>query len=150
MIVDPADYTPEGLAKISPTCGECGTKAVLVDGLAVYPHRPDLKEKYFWRCSCGAYCGTHPNTINPLGAPAGAETRRARSAAHAIFDPMWQKRQRLSGMPAGKARGKGYKWLAAQLGIDPKDCHIGMMDAPTARRVVEVCRAATGKPPQSR
>lgn len=37
------------------------------------------------------------------------------------------------------ARGAGYKWLAEKLGVDPKDCHIGNMDAATARRVVAIC-----------
>lgn len=36
--------------------------------------------------------------------------------------------------------GRGYKWLAAQIGMDPKHCHIGEMTADDARRVVDVCR----------
>ena len=142
MHVDPGDFTPEALAKIAPACIECGRAAKMVGGDVIYPHRHDLAGKWFWRCECGAYCGVHMGTLKALGSPAGPETRRARSEAHAVFDPMWQKRQRLSGLSKHHARGKGYKWLAAQLGIEPKDCHIGMMDAATARRVVEICRAA--------
>lgn len=144
MIVDPGDFTPEAIAKIAPPCGECGKPAGMVGGLAIYPHRADLAAKWFWRCACGAYCGVHSGTLKPLGSPANAETRKARSAAHAAFDPLWERRQRLSGLSKGHARGKGYKWLAAQLGIDAKDCHIGMMDAATARRVVEICRSGNG------
>ncbi|WP_267396173.1 MULTISPECIES: zinc-finger-containing protein [unclassified Sphingomonas] len=143
IAVDPRDFTPEALASIAPACADCSDGQVtMVGGSAVYPHRPDLADKWLWRCSCGAYCGVHPGTLKALGSPAGPVTRRARSAAHAAFDPLWEKRQRLSGLSKGHARGKGYKWLAAQLGVEPKNCHIGMMDAATARRVVEICRRA--------
>ncbi len=150
--IDPEDFTPEALRKVAPPCAECpdGGNVEIVGGEAVYPHRSDLwayldgAKRWWWRCSCGAYVGVHKGTINPLGTPAGRETRRAREEAHAAFDPMWQKRQRLSGLSKTKARGRGYKWLAAQLGIAAKDCHIGHMDADTARRVVEICRDAVG------
>lgn len=139
--IDPGDFTPEALAQIAPVCGECGQPTQMVGGKVIYPHRPDLWDgRWYWRCACGAYCGVHRGTLKPLGSPAGRETRRAREAAHAAFDPLWQKRQQLSGLTKHHARGKGYKWLAAELGIDRKDCHIGMMDAATARRVVEICR----------
>lgn len=113
-------------------CMECSNKAVLVDGLAIYPHRPDLAHKHFWRCGCGAYVGCHPGTKNPLGYPAGPETRRARSSAHAAFDPIWK----------GKSlpRSKAYQWLGEALGIEPGETHISWMDAETARRVVTVCQ----------
>jgi hypothetical protein len=143
MLVDPGDFTADALMAIAPRCGEgCPAGSVqLAGGRKIYPHRPDLWDGHYWRCRCGAYCGVHPN-LKPLGSPANTETRQARSSAHAAFDPLWQKRQRLSGISRAKARAKGYKWLAAQLGIAAKDCHIGMMDAATARRVVEICRAA--------
>jgi hypothetical protein len=121
-------------------CGECGSESVrLVTGEAIYPHRPDLADRNFWRCKCGAYCGTHPGTTRALGAPAGPETRLARAAAHAAFDPLWRARQRRSGLSKTKARERGYRWLAEKLGIRRKECHIGMMDLETARRVVEIC-----------
>lgn len=150
--VDPGDFTDEAIRKVAPRCGDCpdGGDVDLAQGMIVYPQRPDLwrhddgTERWWWLCNrCWGYVGVHKGTITPLGTPAGRETRRAREAAHAAFDPLWQKRMRLSGLSKTKARGRGYKWLAAQLGIDAKACHIGMLDAETARRVVEVCRAAT-------
>lgn len=143
MLVDPGDFTPEALRKIAPACGEgCAPGSVeLVAGDVVYPGRHDLASRWYWRCECGARCGVHPN-LKPMGSPAGAETRRARMDAHAAFDPMWQKRARISKLTVKQARGAGYKWLAAQLGIDRKDCHIAEMDAAMARRVVEICRKA--------
>jgi hypothetical protein len=36
-----------------------------------------------------------------------------------------------------EARSKGYKWLAAELKIEPKACNINLLD-------LEQCRAAVG------
>lgn len=151
MLVDPRDFTREALRKVAPRCGECsdGGNVEMAPGSVIYPKRSDLwkwpdgTERWWWLClSCRAYVGTHKGTIKPLGSPAGRETRRAREAAHAAFDPMWQKRQRLSGISKAKARGLGYKWLAEQLGISFKECHIGMMDEATAWRAMSICQNA--------
>jgi hypothetical protein len=129
----------EKLARVD--CGECGKPAGLVSGELIYPHRPDLHAKSFWRCcSCLAYVGCHDGTYRPKGSPCGPETRAAWIAAHAAFDPLWRRKMARDGVPQHEARGAGYRWLAEQLGVDPADCHIGMMDVVTARRVVEVCK----------
>lgn len=133
------------MAKVD--CGECGKPAGLVQGALIYPHRPDLYEIPLWRCAaCGAYVGCHPGGFAPLGSPALAPTRAARSAAHRAFDPMWQaKAMKLErdGLKRGeawsRARGAGYAWLAGQLGIEPEECHIGMMSVAMCERVVEIC-----------
>lgn len=129
------------ITNIDPICVECGKLADLVTGAEVYPHRPDLHHKPFWRCTCGAYVGCHPDTDIPLGYPAGPITRRARSDAHAAFDPLWEAKQRRDKVSKGKAREAGYSWLAEQLGIRRQDCHVSHFDAATARRVVEICKA---------
>lgn len=65
--------------------------------------------------------------------------------AHAAFDPLWEaklrKRRKERGPEYKKvyARGSGYKWLAGQLGIPRKECHIGMFDVDMCKRVVEIC-----------
>ncbi|MDQ2079522.1 zinc-finger-containing protein [Xanthobacteraceae bacterium Astr-EGSB] len=123
-------------------CPYCGNAAALVTGREVYPHRGDrdLIEKPFWAClPCGAWVGCHPGTTSPLGRLANAELRKAKMAAHAAFDPFWKAKMRRDGVPKKKARGLAYKWLAGQLGIAREDCHVGMMDVETCRRVVEVC-----------
>lgn len=123
-----------------PSCLECGRAAELVKSQRIYPRRPDLWNQPMWLCVCGAYTGCHAGTEKPKGRPAAKVTRTARMAAHAAFDPLWRRKQQRDGISKRKARGAGYKWLAEQLGLDPKDCHIGEMDAKTALRVVEVCR----------
>jgi hypothetical protein len=130
----------------APVC-DCGREAVLVGGAVIYPHRQDLYTKSFWQCApCDAYVGCHPpagkngkgghgdGTV-PLGRLANAELRRWKSFAHRVFDPMWKD---------GEMRRKqAYRWLAQQLNIDFKDCHIGEFDVQTCKRVVEVCTRFT-------
>lgn len=119
-------------------CPYCGAAAPLVTGADVYPHRRDLHEIFLYRCTpCDAWVGCHRGTTRPLGRLANAELRRAKQAAHAAFDPLWRHRAgiRTARMP----RAKAYAWLARELGIEAADCHIGMFDVATCRRVVEVC-----------
>lgn len=120
-------------------CGECGRDAQIVDGTVIYPHRPDLAAKRFYRCECGAYVGTHPGTCEPLGTPAHTRTRKARSDAHAHFDALYKEigRRKPEG---GSPRKRGYRWLAERMGMTEAECHIGMMTASQAIRVVEICR----------
>ena len=122
-------------ANIAPpvVCPYCGQNAELVTGEVIYPHRRDLYEKKFFQCEpCDAYVGCHPGTTNPLGRLADIELRSEKMRAHAAFDPIWKS--------GSKKRGSAYAWLAERLGIDQKDCHIGMFDVQMCQRVVEVCR----------
>jgi len=114
-------------------CPYCNRPAHLVDGVTIYPHRPDLYEKKFYLCPpCDAYVGCHPGTTEPLGRLANAELRAAKMAAHSAFDPLWRLGQ--------WKRRDAYKWLAGKLGIAWKDCHIGFMDVEMCKRVVEICK----------
>lgn len=125
------------------TCPYCDRPAVLATGNEIYPHRPDLFDLKFWRCApCGAWVGCHKAGARvdgvtsdgtlPLGRLANAELRKAKSAAHAAFDPLW--RSRLMG------RRQAYAWLAKELGISTANCHIGMFDVDACRAVVAVVK----------
>ena len=133
---------------VAPVCIECANTAVLVSGERIYPHRRDLYERWFYLCQCGAYCGTHKGTTEPLGYPCGPVTRAARSRAHAAFDPLWR------GRNAPMRRGEAYQWLARRLGISKDACHIGMMDAAMADATARFSRehaqamSASGQDPQ--
>lgn len=126
----------------APLCPYCGAIAALVDGNVIYPYRHDLAHKKFWRCQIcpDAYVGCHEGTETPLGRLADAKLRLAKSHAHAVFDPIWERKMVRDQISKHEARGKGYAWLAGQLGIDPKDCHIGMFDVETCMRTVIICR----------
>ena len=114
----PAKKLPVPKGVRPPKCLHCTEKPQLVRGLAVYPHRPDLDHKHFWLCPCGAYCGCHPKTAKALGTPCNAQTRKARSVTHAVFDPLWRK--------GSWSRSEAYSWLAKALNEDPSKVHIGM------------------------
>lgn len=93
-----------------------------------------------WECpgTCQAYIGCHKGTTTPLGRIANNELRAAKMLAHGAFDALW-KRKMARGFPKHEARNAGYKWLAGQLGIPQSECHIGMMDVETCKRVREIC-----------
>lgn len=124
-------------------CPYCDAHADLVTGLEVYPRRADLATRHFWLCRpCRAWVGCHANSRRhvPLGRLANAELRSAKQAAHAAFDRLWQAKMRRDRCNKGTARRAAYRWLAERLEMDPARCHIGMMDVPDCRRVVEACR----------
>lgn len=97
-----------------------------------------------WICTnypkCDAYVGCHPKTRNPLGRLANSELRIAKSAAHKLFDGLWKAKIRRDKVSKSRARGAGYKWLSEKLGVNPKECHIGMMDLDLCTKVVDVCK----------
>lgn len=116
-------------------CDYCGNDAVLVTGKDLYPHRPDLFGVKAWQCKpCKASVGCHKNSKKnaPLGRLANAELKKLKMAAHAAFDPLWKNKI--------MKRKEAYSFLAEKLGIEFKDCHIGMFDEETCRKVVEVCK----------
>lgn len=112
-------------------CPYCHKEAVFADGRKIYPHRPDLHDKKYYLCSpCNAYVGCHPSTDKPLGRLANKELREAKMKAHSIFDPLWKSKT--------MKRSHAYEMLAEKLGITKNQCHIGMFDVDTCKRVVEV------------
>lgn len=124
---------PLVMPKIRPICPYCGKEAEFVGGDVIYPHRPDLHEKKFWRCStgCDAYVGCHQHTAAPFGTLANAELRRARNTAHRTFDQIWRDHRAMK-------RKEAYAWLAEQLGISVEDCHIGAFDEDQCRRATDL------------
>ena len=113
-------------------CIECGSKPRLTDGKEIYPHRPDLAKKRFYKCdTCkSSYCGCHPDTTTPLGYPCGPETRKARGEAHAVIDPIWRERH--------ASRQTVYFELARRLDLPRDECHIAWMNAEDARDAARV------------
>lgn len=115
-------------------CDYCERDARLAVGAELYPRRPELATRVFWRCDpCGAHVGCHPGGTSPMGALANYELRKARSAAHLAFDPIWQNGR--------MKRRDAYYWLSRQLGVRWRDCHIGLFDLPQCQRVVEIMGA---------
>ncbi len=129
-------------AQMNVFCNYCGHEAKLVGGEVIYPHRPDLHHLKFWSCvPCGAFVGTHADSKRhaPLGGLANAELREWRRRVHKVFDALWRRKMQHDGCSKSQARKAGYKWLAEQLGIQPKNCHIGMFDEKTCAKALDVC-----------
>lgn len=122
-----------------PVCQYCGQPATLMRSSAALYQGRDYGPA--WTClkpSCEAWVGCHPGGVRPLGMLANLQLRLARNAAHAAFDRLWKVKMR-QGFTKAQARGAGYRWLADQLGIERKDCHIGAMDLAQCERVKVVC-----------
>lgn len=112
------------------TCPYCNAEAEVTTGDYIYPHRQDLAHRKFYVCwPCDAYVGTHKDSGAPLGSMANAELRKARRAAHAAFDPLWDRTM---------ARNQAYAWLAKAMGLPKNQTHIGMFDVDQCKRVVEL------------
>ena len=129
---------PEQSPKV--TCPYCGNPAVLHLSSARFYGGWDFGP--IWACEpCGAWVGTHRNSRRhfPLGRLANAELRAAKSAVHEVFDPMWRAKAERTGCGIGTARDAAYAWLAGQLGIEPRDCHVGLFDPETCQRAREIC-----------
>lgn len=66
----------------------------------------------------------------PLGTLANAELRKARTEAHMSLDRMWK-----HGI---MHRARTYQWLAQQMQMKTKDCHIGSMNVEQCKQVVQL------------
>jgi hypothetical protein len=54
-----------------------------------------------------------------------------RIMAHNAFDPIWESGE--------MTRSEAYAWLAEQLGIPKKRCHMEQMDVAMCDRVIDIC-----------
>lgn len=123
-----------------PICPYCDEPSIFVDSSEVYSKSYGM----IYLCRpCQAWVGVHQGTTTPLGRLANAVLRRAKQAAHAVFDPLWKNKMK-QGFTKSAARGKGYKWLAEQLQIEAKDCHIGMFDVEQCQKVIDICTPPYG------
>lgn len=126
---------------VAPICPGCSAAAELTTGAAIYPRRPDLASKSFWRCAgCDAYVGCHPGTTRALGTPADAPLRSLRSMVHAEFDPLW-----LRDSPRNRFahRSQAYAWLARGMGLPTAECHIGMFNHEQCERALQYLYTST-------
>jgi hypothetical protein len=124
-----------------PTCQYCGQPSVPATGVDIYPHRPDLSDKKFYRCvPCHAYVGCHVKTGEPFGSLANATLRKLRNQAHAAFDPLWLE---LGGTHGNKKqyRTNAYSLLAKAMDISVENCHIAVFDEDQCREVINLCNS---------
>lgn len=126
---------------VLPQCPYCQRSAVFMEDSGPIYNGRNFGPVWFCR-PCDAWVGCHPDH-RPLGRLANAELRRAKIAAHAAFDPLWQAKMIRDNVPKRYARGLAYEWLAKKLNIAVNDAHIGQFDVVMCRRVVEICQPYT-------
>lgn len=97
-----------------PKCPKCGQ-----------PSRSKATQ-YGWRNEC---CGLRSWGDKPLE---DSEDLKARKRAHLLFDLIWERKLMF--------RGQAYNWLAREMGMKSKDCHMEKMDAEQANRVAEIAK----------
>lgn len=108
-----------------PVCPYCGKPAVFTPTSSEVYHGRDYGP--LWICRpCLAWVGCHKGTRQPLGRLADAELRKAKLAAHAVFDPLWK---------SGRmTRKEAYRRLAKAMGL-AEPPHMGEMDLNMCQRV---------------
>lgn len=113
-------------------CPYCEKEAKLVTGKEIYPFLSHLHDRNFYSCiNCDAYVGTHKGTTKPMGTLANKELRHYRVLTHKCFDKTWKNGRR--------NRSQAYRFLAKILGIKISDCHIGLFDVDTCKKVITLC-----------
>lgn len=120
-------------------CPYCNEEALLVDSAEVYN---GTSYGMIWLCrDCDAYVGCHKNSKRhaPLGRLANKKLRLLKRQAHSAFDRLWKRKMIRDDCSKKEARQAGYTWLAKQLGIQVKECHIGMFDEELCRQAIKVC-----------
>lgn len=120
-------------------CPYCNKQAALVDSRLMY------QKSYgqVWLCfTCQAWVGCHKATLRPLGTLAKADLRIARRHAHRSFDMLW-KAKKANGHD--NARTLGYQWLADQMGLDMRKCHIGYFSIEQCEQVIAICQPYVDK-----
>lgn len=109
-------------------CTICGKEAEWVENKAVYG-RNFGKSYMIWLCPERHYVGCHNNTKEAKGTFADKETRKARTEAHAVIDPLWKK--------GGKTRRSVYCALADHFG---RPIHIGESSKEECEEIIRVAR----------
>jgi hypothetical protein len=114
-------------------CPYCEKPAELVHGKEIYPHAGPPQNGMYWLCRpCQAWAGTHKNSSRhaPKASLANAALRKARQKAHTAFDRLWSENL--------MQRTEAYAWLATELGVHVKRCHIGFFDLDQCLKVAQV------------
>jgi len=137
------NYFPDG-CQICPASIE---SILLISEVDLYGKIYSSKsDKRFWQCQkCQSYVGCHENSNKPYGILADKDTREMRIKVHSIFDPIWQYYIYRFSMQKYKVRGKAYKWLAEEMGLKIKYCHIGMFDIEMCEKAIEIIEVTYSK-----
>lgn len=121
-------------------CPECGKPGEWAENKVKYGHNIGRSYMCYWCPSCRTFVGCHNNTRKPLGTMANQETLNWRRKAHHLFDRMWNPKLQPPNAVRNRknrySRGKAYKWLANEFGLD--EIHIGESDSVRCKEIIFV------------
>lgn len=119
---------------VTVTCPYCDKPAIYGDGK--------------WSCRpCKAWVRAYSSspTHRPEGRLAKERLRGMRLNARKSFERLWRTDFNYRGWPRQRARDAAYSWLAQEMGIDHRDCHIGFFDEVKTQIVIDICSAVGAK-----
>jgi ssDNA-binding Zn-finger/Zn-ribbon topoisomerase 1 len=109
-------------------CGICGLKAEIKDSKVIYGKSYGL----IYVCSnypkCDSYVGCHKGTATPLGTVTDKKTRKIRTKAHSIFDPLWKE--------GNYERSELYHEVGIKMNKIP--LHIGQLNFEECEKLIEI------------
>lgn len=122
-------------------CPYCGALAQWLPDSAVYAG--SYGGMVYACLPCKAWVGCHRRTdgqpgSHPLGRLATAELRKLKVRVHGLFDPIWRSAMKKRDWDQKRARGAAYGWLAKELGIDRKHCHVSKFDEEMCRQAIQM------------
>lgn len=133
------DMGRSGVSKVIPypvatECPYCGGHVELIGNDFIYGRK--YGNGMCYACiDCKANVGVHDGTVVPLGRLANRATTNLRKQCHSLFDPLWR------GKKAKMSRMKAYGWLADQLGIPFKECHMAWLTDDQLRKTITLLEA---------
>lgn len=110
-------------------CNLCTGDVILVDSTIVYG---TSYGNIYYCLKCGNYVGVHKDNDKPLGLIADEQTRKARIAAHSIFDNLFKSKL--------MTRHNSYKVLQALMNMSADDAHISRFDKYQCGELIEKLR----------
>jgi hypothetical protein len=126
---------------VPPICPYCEASSVLVPDTEVYA-RGYGGQVYLCR-PCRAWVGCHKNSKRhaPLGRLANQHLRTLKVECHAAFDRIWRAAVEIRGWTRSHARLTAYAWLAKEMDVEVRKCHIGYFDDNQVQQAIEICRS---------
>lgn len=127
------------MKKYDVKCPYCGVPARLRPANFLYGKRPEYTGKHYYVCTnypvCDAYVAAHHADKRPMGFLANGKLRQKRKIAHIELN----KFQHTSGM----TKWAVYVWLAAKMGLNEEQTHIGKFTENQCDQAIQLCRQGT-------
>lgn len=124
------------MKKYDVKCPYCGASARLKPANFLFGKKPEYTGKHYYVCGnfpkCDSYVAAHHADKRPMGFLANGKLRQKRKTAHIELN----KFQHTSGM----TKWAVYVWLAAKMGLNEEQTHIGKFTESQCDLAIRLCR----------